>query len=272
MQGFICPVCRGALVTEGRSLFCQNRHCYDISKRGYVNLLMSQSSSDSRHGDSREMVAARSDFLDLGLYEPLCRAITDEVLGAAKDGMYILDVGCGECYYTAKIKAALEKFSPIVCGIDISKDALAAGARRDRGINLAVASAFDIPVSDGCADVIINIFAPHKESEFSRILKNGGTLIRVFPERRHLWELKCAVYSSPRENEIGSTDIEGFVTVDKKELNYQIELKSNKDIKSLFMMTPYSYKTSADDERKLDGIDYMKTSVDFAVITYKKSN
>lgn len=270
MTGFVCPVCRKALFREGGSLFCENRHCYDISKRGYVNLLMSQASSASRHGDSREMVASRSNFLDLGHYAPLCDAVTSEVLSAAKDGMFILDVGCGECYYTAKIKAAAEKYRPVVCGIDISKDALAAGSKRDKSINLAVASAFDIPVSNGCADVIINLFAPHKESEFCRILKTGGTLIRVFPLARHLWELKCAVYDTPYENEIGSTDIDGFEKISEKELKYKIHLDKNEDIRSLFSMTPYSYKTSAEDEKKLDALNALTTGVEFAVITYKK--
>ena len=271
MTGFVCPKCRAELVDTGKSLVCPNRHTYDIARQGYVNLFMKQSSSDSRHGDSREMVAARSAFLDLGLYSPLCDAVAERVKVCAKQDMYVLDVGCGECYYTAKIKAAIEEYSPVVCGIDISKFALMAGAKRDRSINLAVASAFDIPIADGCADVILNLFAPHKESEFLRILKPGGTLIRVFPLERHLWELKSAVYDTPYENEIGSTEIDGFEQVDRTELKYAVRLETNADIKNLFSMTPYSYKTGSDDEKKLDVIDTLETRVEFAVITYKKT-
>ncbi len=271
MTGFVCPKCRAALLDTGRSLVCENRHTYDIARQGYVNLFMKQSSSDARHGDSREMVAARSDFLDLGLYSPLRDAVTEQVVSAAKQNMFVLDVGCGECYYTAHIASALEKYDPTVCGIDISKFALIAGARRNKSINLAVASAYDIPVADGRADVIINLFAPHKEEEFLRILAGGGTLIRVFPLARHLWELKSAVYDVPYENEIGTTDIDGFKKVDETKLTYEIRLKSNAEIKNLFSMTPYSYKTSADDEKKLDSIDTLDTRVEFAVITYKKA-
>lgn len=271
MKGFICPVCRGELYREGSSLFCEKRHCYDISRRGYVNLLMSQKSSDARHGDGKEMVEARRDFLDLGYYEKICDAVARRVYEGGHDGMFVLDVGCGECYYTEKIARMIEKFDPTICGIDISKDALASGAKRDKTINLAVASAFDIPVSDGCADVIVNLFAPHSEKEFSRILRRGGLLIRAFPAERHLWELKCAVYDNPYENEPYDTKIEGFEQVDVTLLNYPIELKSNAAIKNLFKMTPYSYKTSADDEKKLDSINNLKTNVDVVVATYKKS-
>ncbi|MBQ0125063.1 MAG: methyltransferase domain-containing protein, partial [Clostridiales bacterium] len=201
MTGFVCPVCRGNLIGNEKVLRCENGHSYDISRRGYVNLLMSQKSSDFHHGDSKEMVKARSEFLSLGLYEKLCDRVSDIVLAAAKKDMFILDIGCGECYYTEKIAQRVADFSPTVCGIDISKEALIAGAKRDKNINLAVASAFDVPVGDGIADVILNLFAPHDDKEFARIMKPGGTLVRVFPLENHLYELKCAIYEHPYKNE-----------------------------------------------------------------------
>lgn len=270
MNSFICPVCRGELKRDAGSLFCEKRHCYDISRRGYVNLLMSQASSDARHGDGKDMVAARSAFLELGLYDKLCDAVIERVTAVGKRGMFILDVGCGECYYTSKVAAALEKHAPIVAGIDISKDALASGAKRSKNIELAVASAYDIPVADGRADVILNLFAPHSDSEFYRILQTGGTLVRVFPAARHLWELKAALYDTPYENEVGDFEIDGFDMTDKTELKYNIELCSNADVMNLFKMTPYSYKTGTEDEKKLDGIEKIATRVEFMIITYKK--
>ena len=41
-----------------------------MAKEGYVNLLISNKSSDS-HGDDKEMVASRTAFLDGGYYKPL---------------------------------------------------------------------------------------------------------------------------------------------------------------------------------------------------------
>ena len=38
-----CPLCGGVLLREGGSLLCDGhggrRHCYDVAKEGYVNLL-----------------------------------------------------------------------------------------------------------------------------------------------------------------------------------------------------------------------------------------
>ena len=270
MDCFICPVCRQTLHREGNSLFCEKRHCYDISRRGYVNLLMSQASSAARHGDGKDMIAARRDFLSLGLYDRISDAVTEEISRAARRGIFVLDVGCGECYYTAKAASALEKFRPTVAGIDISKDALAAGAKRGAGIALAVASAFDLPVADGRVDVLMNLFAPHDESEFLRVMKTGGLLVRAFPAERHLFELKAALYDTPYENEKPTINIDGFYTINVRRLTYEIALGSNVDVRNLFKMTPYSYKTGAQDEKKLDGINNIKLTVDVIVAAYIK--
>ena len=41
----------------------------------------------------------------------------------------------------------------------------------------AVASVFELPVRDGCADGVLNIFAPCAEEEYCRVLKDGGVLV-----------------------------------------------------------------------------------------------
>ena len=68
MISFICPVCKNELSEEEKLYRCENGHCFDKSKFGYVNLLQSQKSSAKRHGDDRLMVRARRDFLDSGYY------------------------------------------------------------------------------------------------------------------------------------------------------------------------------------------------------------
>ena len=39
-----CPLCHSALKLQEGSLVCPKRHCFDIAKQGYVNLLGPSSS------------------------------------------------------------------------------------------------------------------------------------------------------------------------------------------------------------------------------------
>ena len=59
-----CPVCGEKsgnpplLTRDGNSLRCPKNHCFDISSKGYVNLLLSQHKNVKDPGDSKEMAAA----------------------------------------------------------------------------------------------------------------------------------------------------------------------------------------------------------------------
>ena len=44
-SGFCCPVCGSALERGEKILTCENGHSFDIAKKGYVNLLLSQKSN-----------------------------------------------------------------------------------------------------------------------------------------------------------------------------------------------------------------------------------
>ena len=81
MSNFICPVCKSKISLFERTYKCGNNHCFDLSKDGYVNLLMSQQSSLKRHGDDKLMVKARRDFLEKGFYnelrKDLCEALKE---------------------------------------------------------------------------------------------------------------------------------------------------------------------------------------------------
>lgn len=236
-------------------------HCFDLSKEGYVNLFV-KNGSGKRHGDDRLMVKARSNFLDKGYYAPL----RDEVAKIIGEGNVVLDAGCGEGYYTS---AFAEKNT--VCGIDISKDALRYAAKRCSGCEFAVASIADIPLKDGAVDCVVSIFAPDSREEFLRVLKNGGRLITVTPMEGHLWQLKQAVYDSPYKNPAVNLKKEGFILKSEKELKFSITLDRNEDIISLFKMTPYYYKTSADDQAKLLKVNSLTTDIQFSVAEYLKN-
>ena len=264
----ICPVCGLPLEKTERTYRCEKGHSYDIAKKGYVNLMMSQSSSKKRHGDDKLMVAARRDFLDKGYYAPLQKAVVEAAAKFAADGAVIIDAGCGEGYYTA---AAAEKLPDAdIYGIDISKDALIYAAKRSRELTLAAASASDIPIQSGCADVIVSIFAPIFPDEAARLLCDNGVIVRAVPLEEHLFELKKAIYQKAYKNPPDDFRLDGFEIISKEELRYTLTLESSKDIEALFMMTPYYYKTSREDQQRLLERDCLETEAAFGVIVYKK--
>ncbi|PIP55668.1 MAG: 23S rRNA (guanine(745)-N(1))-methyltransferase, partial [Candidatus Zambryskibacteria bacterium CG22_combo_CG10-13_8_21_14_all_42_17] len=57
------------------SLICKNNHTFDISREGYVNMLLARKKLPKTVGDNRDMILARSKFLSLGYYGPLVQTI-----------------------------------------------------------------------------------------------------------------------------------------------------------------------------------------------------
>lgn len=274
MSGFVCPVCREELFRQDKSLKCSAGHCFDISKFGYVNLLMSSHSSAKRHGDDRLMVRARRDFLDKGYYAFLCEKLCEICTGYLDSSSIILDAGCGECYYSAAIGKAMCENSKNseVFGVDISKDALEFAFKRKSGVTTAVASVFNMPVADSSVDAVLNIFSPEAFAEFCRVLKPDGILIRVIPLEKHLLGLKKAVYDKPYLNQLPEAEIEGFKLKEEIVIKDTITVSSNEDINNLFKMTPYYYKTGIDDQQKLASLESVETEAEFGIRIYRKEN
>ena len=267
MSNFICPVCKSALSLYERTYRCENNHCFDLSKDGYVNLLMSQQSSLKRHGDDKLMVKARREFLEKDFYSPLREGLCSAVKAAAPQNAVIVDVGCGEGYYTSEIAKCN---NATVFGIDISKDALKYAAKSIKGSSFAVASAFSLPFADNSADCIVSVFAPSAYEEFYRVLKPDGRLIKAIPLEEHLWGLKCALYSEPYKNKPEIRNEELFTLASQEKIKYTINLTQGDDIENLFKMTPYYYKTGREDAERLLSLDALSTTVHFGVEIYEK--
>ena len=187
-----CPVCGSRLHKTEKTLKCPAGHSYDIAKQGYVNLLMSNRSSSRRHGDDKAMALARTAFLDKGYYACLRDAICTYAVDNTSGDVDMLDAGCGEGWYTLAVKNAVEADGRLcrVCGVDISRDALIRASKRSIGGDLVAASVNSLPVADGSCDLIINVFAPNDDSEFARVSRPGGILIRAVPTEDHLMGLK----------------------------------------------------------------------------------
>lgn len=264
MSIFICPVCGGVFDEEKSCYTCRNGHSFDKAKSGYVNLLLNHTSK-TVHGDNKLMIQARREFLDRGYYEPLKNALCNTVQRYFNGGA-VLDAGCGEGYYTSAVKAALPEAD--MYGIDISKTAADFSAKRCKSASFAAASVFHIPVADKSCGMLITLFAPYCGEEFQRVLRDEGTMIMVIPSEMHLWELKQAVYDVPYKNKVKPYELDGFELAEKQRISYKIKLSSQQDIKSLFSMTPYYYRTGRMQQERLESLDSLETQVDFELLVY----
>jgi 23S rRNA (guanine745-N1)-methyltransferase len=150
-----CPVCGKLLKKEVREYLCESGHRFDRAKQGYVNLLQSQRSSKRNHGDDREMIVARRNFLEKGHYQPLRTLLEEKVYFYTVENETIVDAGCGEGWYSEPL---CKDYS--VIGFDISKEALKWAAKRNGFTHLAVASCFDMPLENGLAAGVINFSLP----------------------------------------------------------------------------------------------------------------
>lgn len=266
---FICPVCGGELSLCGGSARCDNSHTFDRAKEGYFNLLLSGSSKN--HGDNAEMVLARRAFLDTGAYLPLAERTLSVIFRHLPEGegLTLLDIGCGEGYYTDIFERGLAPFVS-VSAFDISRDAVRRAAKRNKNLSLAVASAYHMPIADGSFDVIVNMFSPLSEGEILRALSDDGIFVMVIPGENHLYSLKAATYDNPYKNEVKDSHIEGLSLIAEERLSYKINLNSREEIKNLFMMTPYAYKTSRADTERLLSNDSLECEAEFIIFVYKR--
>jgi len=266
---FICPVCGNSLIYCGNLLKCSRNHCFDISSSGYVNLLIK--GGKKGHGDDKKMVMARRNFLSKGYYGHLREAVEKTLIGLIGKNCALLDSGCGEGYYTSGFSNVLkENEGSEIYGIDVSKEALRLAAKLCPDVHFAVASAYCLPFDSESFDIITSIFAPLALGEFKRVLKRGGYFITVIPLEKHLFGLKRAVYEKPYPNKPQGTELDGFEIVNSAPIKKDLLLENTEDIKNLFMMTPYYYKTSAEDQQKLDKIEKLNTETEFLVLSYKK--
>lgn len=245
---------------------------FDRSASGYVNLFMNQASSAKRHGDDKRMIRARNEFLSGGAYKSLSDLLVDLSAPLLSDGDAFLDAGCGEGHYTALLSHRLREDGKecTLMGIDVSKEALNAAAKRKADLLLAVASVFHLPVADNSISLVWNVFAPIAGEEYARILRPGGHLIRVFPLEEHLMGLKEQIYDTVYPNRPQEPEIEGLEKVETRYLRETLTLHTPSDIAALFAMTPYYYKTSAADQEKVAQLCTLTTPIAFGISIYRK--
>jgi 23S rRNA (guanine745-N1)-methyltransferase len=270
----VCPVCHGALSIHGHSLLCDGangkRHCFDISRSGYVDL----SHRSGGGGDPKDAVADRTQFLNRGYYAPLADKICELCEKYLPKNPFIVDAGCGEGYYSDKIAKLFSE--GYLFGADLSKHAVhrASVRRNESGAKnsfYAVASVFDLPVLDGSAGGLVSMFAPVSEEEFSRVLADNGILIVGCAAPKHLYELKRAIYDDVYLNEERADLPLNMSLLESSNVSYSVLIDNNKDLMTLFGMTPYRFRTSESSYSKLCALESLVVDVDVEFRVYQNN-
>ena len=267
---FCCPVCGAVLTREARALRCPAGHSYDLAKEGYVNLLPANHRHSASPGDDREMVAARTRFLDGGWYAPLRErlcGLAEQVCGADP---VLLDAGCGEGYYTAALCEMLQRHGGRTAGVDLSKAAVKRAAKRCPSAEIAVSSVYRLPVPDASVDLLVSCFSPLAAEEFARVLKPGGHFLYVVPGPKHLWELKNVLYDAPYENEEKREDYPGFRLAGVEPVETSFMLYDAESIQALFHMTPYTWKTPKNGAERLAQLQELAVTAQFRIHEYRR--
>lgn len=234
----ICPICALPLRQEEKRLFCQKGHSFDIARQGYVNLLTVQQKHSLSPGDTREQVLSRRAFLEAGFYAPISQALNQAALDFSAQGE-ILDVGCGEGYYSARLAQAMA--APLT-GLDISKEAVRCAAAKYKEHSWLCATAAHIPVEDGSVGTLTSLFAITVPEEFRRVLRRDGLFFQVLAAEDHLLGLKSIVYDrlTRKEKDLAPT-LPGFQLLDSRPIRFSFQLEGEL-IRSLFAMTPHLFR------------------------------
>ncbi|MDZ7923686.1 MAG: methyltransferase domain-containing protein [Marinagarivorans sp.] len=278
---FLCPSCKQSLKAKGAgSLACSNNHSFDIAKEGYLNLLLAQHKRSKQPGDDATMMACRQQFLNTGHYEFLVRYLAEQF--TAIQPANLLDIGCGEGYYGQFIEQHLHASSTTktfdLLGIDIAKTGVRLAAKRRNQHQqpsynaLAVASAYDLPLTDSSIHAALSVFAPLDANETARVLVPGATLITVGPASNHLQGLAEQIYETFNPHQSGFNRLDSspqFIGTAQHTLNQTVTLTGTA-IYNLLTMTPYYWSASQDTQQKIKTLDSLTTPLAFEVKTYRR--
>jgi len=297
---FRCPICSRPLKMDGsRSMICVSRHCFDLSKDGYINLIPHA----VRSKYSKDLFTSRRETSRHGLFDPLIDAIRNKIEDTAPSRsreLRILDAGCGEGSHLAAILSALKKpDAPDILGVgvDIAKEGIRLAAKSGA---LAIWCAADLagsPFADRQFDVILNILSPANYQEFQRLLRDDGMLIKVIPGSRYLQEIRAlfqgeaANQPSPAEGLTGghtigrpspaadsttrrlvpatgrTTELFGrkFASVDVQHVEYGM-LVAGEALEHLLRMTPLSWGVPEEAIQQAAGQGPLRVTFDYEIL------
>jgi 23S rRNA (guanine745-N1)-methyltransferase len=180
----------------------------------------------------------------------------------------LLDIGCGEGYYTSAMQAHVEQ----CVGVDIAKSAVQRAAKLNQDVTWVVGTGAVLPVLDQSIDFCTSLFSPIPQQEILRILTQEGLCLVVTPAPRHLYDLRVALFEQVNLHEpekFVAQLSENFELIEAPVVEAELYLQQQ-DIANLLAMTPYAYKAKLEKRHALEQRDSLQVTACFQLYLFKK--
>lgn len=267
MHKLICPKCHKPLQQKDNSFLCTNNHCYDIAKSKYINLLLNPDKATTNPGDSKESLIARKLHLNQGYYDIIASKLTDTIMTYKKDSIQLLDLGCGEGYYTNFMRNKLGNDN-LYYGLDISKEAINMATKYTKDIYWLVGNSKNIPLENKSLDIITALFTVVNQDELKRVIKDDGYIIHVTANPNHLIEIKELIYDEIKVKSDKYIRLD-FEVVDSFDLVEKVSINNHDDSLNLLKMTPHYYHIKKERRNIIDEIKNIDITIDIKYTVYK---
>lgn len=263
---FACPICQENLTLLETNFKCCNRHSFDLAKFGYVNLAPQIKQSANYN---KENFQNRQQILEAGFYQAILDAVSD-LLASSKTTTTILDIGCGEGFYSRKLQESHSEKT--FYAFDISKDSvqIAAKSEPNWAVNWFVGDLARLPIKDANMDILLDIFSPANYGEFRRVLSKDGILIKVIPTENHLKEIRQRVQDQLTNKEYSNQDIkehfqEHFTILSSQTASLTKTITAEQ-LQALLSMTPLLFHV---DQSKIDWSQLTEITIEAEIFVGK---
>ena len=263
---FACPICQENLTLVEGSLKCNNRHSFDLAKFGYVNLAPQIKQSANY---DKENFQNRQQILEAGFYQAILEAISD-LLANSENTETILDIGCGEGFYSRKLQE--NHPDKTFYAFDISKDSvqIAAKSEPNWAVNWFVGDLARLPIQDASMDILLDIFSPANYGEFRRVLSKDGILIKVIPTENHLKEIRQKVQDQLTNKDYSNQDIKNHFqehfTILSSQTASLTKTITAEQLQALLSMTPLLFHI---DQSKIDWSQLTEITIEAEILVGK---
>ena len=263
---FACPICQENLTLVEGSLKCNNRHSFDLAKFGYVNLAPQIKQSANY---DKENFQNRQQILEAGFYQAILDAISD-LLASSENTETILDIGCGEGFYSRKLQE--NHPDKTFYAFDISKDSvqIAAKSEPNWAVNWFVGDLARLPIKDASMDILLDIFSPANYGEFRRALSQNGILIKVIPTENHLKEIRQMVQEQLTTKDYSNQDIkehfQEHFRIQSSQIASLTKHITTEQRQALLSMTPLLFHV---DQSKIDWSQLTEITIEAEILVGK---